>query len=137
MTIPIVVFDTNILFSGISWQGSPYHCLQLARHGKVNSLTCREILAELEEKLEHKRLMTSAQAARVIAEILSFSELIKIGNSLRIVTHDPDDNKVLECGVVGKAEYIISGDHHLLDLHSYQNIPIIRAVDFLKITKAG
>ena len=27
---PVAVFDTNILFSGVGWQGKPYECLELA-----------------------------------------------------------------------------------------------------------
>ena len=44
---PIVVYDTNILLSGIGWRGSPYRCLELARLGSVEGLTCSEILDEL------------------------------------------------------------------------------------------
>lgn len=67
-----------------------------------------------------------------MAEILSFSQLIKIDNSLRFVNEDPDDDKVLECAVASGASYIVSGDHHLLELQSYSEIPIIRAADFLE-----
>ena len=133
----LVVFDTNILFSGMSWRGSPYFCLQLARAGLVKSITCREILVEFEEKLQQKRNLTLAQVARAVTEILSFSELVKITNTLRVVQHDPDDDKVLESAVVGKVDYIVSGDHHLIELVTYQSIPIIRAVELLGKVKAG
>jgi len=33
----------------------------------------------------------------------------------------------------GKADLIVSGDHHLLDLESYRNIGIIRPVDFRRM----
>lgn len=34
--MPIVaVFDTNVLLSGLLWQGPPFHCLELARNGRV------------------------------------------------------------------------------------------------------
>jgi predicted nucleic acid-binding protein len=38
----------------------------------------------------------------------------------------------LECAVEGKADVIVSGDHHLRDLKSYQGIPIVRPIDFLR-----
>ncbi|RLE06552.1 hypothetical protein DRZ78_04515, partial [Candidatus Aerophobetes bacterium] len=45
-----------------------------------------------------------------------------------------DDNRILECGVEGKAQYIISGDkRHLLPLKEYQGIKIISPAQFLKI----
>jgi len=122
-----VVFDTNILFSGTGWRGSPFYCLQLARQGKVTVLVCREILAEYHEKLQTKLGMTPTQATRAAAEILSFSTLIEISGSLQVVLDDPDDDKVIECAVTGKATYIVSGDHHLLDMNEYNSIPIVRA----------
>ena len=132
MKRPLVVFDTNVLFSGIGWQGSPYFCLQMARKGNIKSVTCLEILSEFNEKLKSKMGLTPAEAARAVAEILSFSELVKIENELQVVPSDPDDNKVVECAYVGKADFIVSGDRHLLDLETYQGIPILRANIFIE-----
>lgn len=50
----IVVYDTNILLSGLGWKGVPYRCVELARRGMVAGLTCSEILEELAEKLTTK-----------------------------------------------------------------------------------
>lgn len=128
------VFDTNILFSGLGWQGRPFHCLQAARQGEIILLTCREILTELEEKLCVKRHMPASDAARAVAEILLFSQLVTIPNVLKVVAADPDDDKILECAVVGGAHYIVTGDRrHLLPLANYQGIPIITAAAFLAL----
>ena len=51
---PIAVYDTNILFSGLGWKGTPNRCIELARQGRVVGLTCSEILDELTEKLTTK-----------------------------------------------------------------------------------
>ena len=130
-----VVFDTNILFSGTGWRGSPFQCLQLARQGKVILLICREILAEYHEKLQTKLSKTPAQATRAVAEILSFSTLIEIDQSLHIIHDDPDDDKVVECAVEGNATHIVSGDHHLLDLKEHNGIPIVRASKFIELVE--
>jgi len=132
----IAVFDTNILFSGFGWRGNPFRCLQLAKEGKVVSLTCREILAEFEEKLQLKRNMSAIHTARAVAEVLSFSRLVIITNTLKVVAADPDDDKVLECAIVGGATHIVTGDHHLLSLSSYQNVPIVSATVFLGLAAA-
>jgi len=42
---------------------------------------------------------------------------------------DPDDNRILECAVDGKADLIVSNDRHLLDLKEYARIPIVASVD--------
>jgi predicted nucleic acid-binding protein len=44
---------------------------------------------------------------------------------LDAVPDDPDDNRVLECAVAGKADFIVSGDRHLLRIGSYEGIAIV------------
>ena len=131
---PIAVFDTNILFSGLGWRGSAHQCLLLARKGLVESVTCQEILTELEAILRLKRKMSEDDIAKAIKEILLFSRLVRITNTLTGVVSDPDDHKVLECAVVGGATHIVTGDRrHLLPLGSYQGIAIVSADDFLAL----
>ena len=57
-----------------------------------------------------------------------------IANTLQVVEADPKDDMIVECGVVGKASHIITGDKkHLLPMRRYQNIDIVTATDFLTI----
>jgi predicted nucleic acid-binding protein len=47
-----VVFDTNILISGLLWRGKPYQCLLLARSGIVQPVYCppmAEFLARFQD----------------------------------------------------------------------------------------
>lgn len=53
--------------------------------------------------------------------------------NLNIVKADPKDNKIIECAVVGKADYVVSGDKHLLDIKEYDKIKIISPKEFLEI----
>ena len=129
---PIAVYDTNILLSGIGWRGSPYHCLELARHGGIEGLTCSEILDELGEKLTTKLNFSLSETTDIIADLLGFLAVVKITNTLKAIPADSEDDKVIECAVVGEATYIVTGDRrHLLPLGSYQGILIVTAADFL------
>jgi hypothetical protein len=49
----------------------------------------------------------------------------------RIVV-DPDDDVVIGTALAAKAEWIVSGDGHLLDLKDYQGIRILTAADALE-----
>ena len=49
---------------------------------------------------------------------------------------DPDDDRVLECAVKGNADYIVTGDRHLLKLASYQVIAIVTVRQFLDAAEA-
>ncbi len=44
-----------------------------------------------------------------------------------MIPADPDDDHVLACALVAKADLIVSGDRHLLQLQRYQGIPIVTA----------
>jgi len=49
---------------------------------------------------------------------------------------DPEDNRVIECADEIEADYIISGNHHLLDLRKHGNTRILRAKEMLlELTK--
>ena len=132
---PVVVYDTNILFSSILWSSKPNRRIELARQNIVKGLTCQEIVEELVEILRTKAEFSPSQLTDTIEELLSFLRLVKITNTLKVVEADPDDNKVIECAVAGAATHIITGDRrHLLPLGSYQGIVIITAADFLRQT---
>lgn len=128
----VVVYDTNILLSGLGWKGAPYRCVELARRGRVVGLTCSEILEEFAEKLTTKFGFSPAEKTEVVTDLLGFLRPVKITNTFKFVDSDADDNKVIECAVVGSASHIVTGDQrHLLPLESYQGILIVSASDFL------
>ncbi len=132
-----VVFDTNILISALLWHGSPARCVEMARRKLVQSVTCSEILDEFADVLLRRFQLTIAEVRRARQLIQDFSELVAITGRLRVVVEDPDDDKVVECSVVGGADYIVTGDKHLLALKQYGNIAIVKASEFLKIVKAN
>lgn len=49
------------------------------------------------------------------------------------VRKDPEDNKFIACALEGEADYIVSGDDHLLGLKHYRGIQIVDAPGFLKV----
>ena len=126
----VAVYDTNILFSGTGWRGTPYRCLELVQQGKVEGVTCIEILDELAEKFSIKLNFSSTQTRKRIDYLRGFLRLVAINNTLKVVDADPDDDKIIECAVIGSATYIVSGDAHLLKLRNYQGIQIVTAAEF-------
>jgi uncharacterized protein len=138
--LPVVaVFDTNILISArLSATGIPAQCVNLARNGQVESITCQELLDEFAEKLEEKFSRSRERALDAASEIRSFSRMVVIGGTLNAVPRDPDDNMVIECAVVGGATHIVTGDKkHLLPIGSYEGIAIVTAAEFLALVAAN
>lgn len=57
-----------------------------------------------------------------------------------IILSDPDDDMILATALAAKADVIVSGDRHLLELQSYQGIPILSPRQFLdrmELAEAG
>lgn len=69
-----------------------------------------------------------------VAEIASFSRLVKILQALKAVDADPDDDMVVESAVVGGATHIITGDKHFLSMGKYDSIEIVNAADFIVLS---
>jgi uncharacterized protein len=134
----IAVFDTNILFSGVGWKGKPFRCVELARAGVVDGVTCPELLEELAEKLQSKLSFTPDQALDTVADLLTFLQVVPISGMLKALPVDPDDDKVLECAAIAQATHIVTGDRrHLLPLGSFQGITILTAADFLAVATSS
>ena len=88
----LVVFDTNILFSATGWRGNPFQCVEQARIGHIQAVTCPELMEELAEKLEVKLGFSPEQAAETLADYLGFLRVVSISKLLNAVSRDPNDN---------------------------------------------
>lgn len=49
------------------------------------------------------------------------------------VLEDIPDNRILECAVAAQADVVVTGDHHLLALKTFEDIPFVRLADFLRM----
>jgi putative PIN family toxin of toxin-antitoxin system len=126
-----VVIDTNLFVSSF-WGGKPKKLIDLFIKGKIQLLISPQILEEISRVL--KEILGDDSEINYFIKLISLNSIEIIPNvTLQVIKEDPSDNKFLECAVVGKADYIISGDKHLLDLRKYQGIPIIKVDEFLKI----
>ena len=127
------VFDTNILFSATGWRGNPFQCVERARVGEIQAVTCPELIEELAEKLGLRLHFSPDQVAETLADYLGFLRVVQIPKVLNAVPRDPEDNMVLECAIEGHAQYIVSGGNDLLVLQEFRGIQVVRASEFLKV----
>ena len=55
---------------------------------------------------------------------------------LTVVTANDDDNRMLECALAARAEFLVTGDeHHLLPLGSYRDTKIVTPAQFLDLLR--
>lgn len=118
-----------MLISALFWRGNEYKVLRKAFEGEFELLTSQAIIAELEGVLSKKFGAPKGWVEKVI-EILTLNS-ITINPKHRLdVVEDESDNRILECAIEGAADYIISGDAHLLKLREYRGIRILKSKDF-------
>lgn len=132
-----VVADTNTIVSGFLWKGSPARLIDTAIAGRLHLLASVELMDELIEVLSRSKFDKNFADAGLNAEIIlaRYRLLVEMVQPTEIgetPLKDTDDNIVLACAVGGKADYIVSGDRHLLKLESYADIPIVKVTPFLE-----
>ncbi|RLE07912.1 putative toxin-antitoxin system toxin component, PIN family [Candidatus Aerophobetes bacterium] len=128
-----VVVDTNVYISAILFGGNPEKIRRLSKEGRVELLISEAIIAEVAEVLRRKFNWENWQISQTIDEIREIATLVIPRQTLFIIKKDDNDNRILECAVEGKAQYIVSGDkHHLLPLKEYQGIRILTPAQFLE-----
>lgn len=134
-----VVLDTNLFISGlINPLGPPAQLLNAWREYAYILITSNEILEEIGRVLNYPHIIKKYHLPREVIESninLIKQEAIVLFDTIKlnVIKSDPDDNKVLACALEAKAQYIISGDEHLLSLVQYQDIKIVTAREFLRI----
>ena len=132
-----VVIDTNLYISALMFGGLPGVLFDLMLAKSFETIVSPVLLDELEEKLCGKFELSREDAALIRAKITGVATVIEPTETLRVIERDPDDDRVLECAVSGKADVIISGDRDLLDLRQYQGIPVMRVREFLSSVDKG
>jgi len=128
-----IVADTNIIVSAFGWDGPQRELFKLITKGSVILLISRPIFEELHRVVDYPRLRLSvATKNRILDHILELGRFVSVSSRIEI-SQDKDDDKFIECAVDGQADYIISGDKHLLNLGVYRGIKIITTIQFLAI----
>ena len=132
-----VVADTNTVISALLWNGAPRQILNLARDNIIELYTSMILLTELEDVLMRdkfiKRLnLIGFKPRELVLGYASLATIIRPVAIAPVIIADPEDDAVIACALASQAEFIVSGDRHLLELKNYQKIPIFSASEFIR-----
>jgi putative PIN family toxin of toxin-antitoxin system len=129
-----VVFDTNIYISATLSKGKPYQALELAEEGKFDLYVSSFILREIEDVLGKDRIpFEDRQIDLFVGKIMDISEEVSPSWVPEAIQEDPSDNEIFACALEADAEYIVSGDRHLLKLGKYEGIDVVEVEEILRI----
>lgn len=131
------VIDTNTVISApLSEDGNPAKIFELLLLEEINNFRSEDITNEIAEVFNRekiKKLVSEDKINFIIDNYRKFSKLAKPCIKLSIVKEDDDDNRVLECAETANADYIISGDEHLLKLGGHKRIKIVSPKEFFDL----
>jgi putative PIN family toxin of toxin-antitoxin system len=133
-TITRVVLDTNTVVSGLLFGGVPGKIPALWKRKLILPLVSKEIFREYLKVLSYPKFKLSEPEISflIYEEILPYFEVVTTRPAHGIiVSDDSEDDKFIHCAVSGNADYIVSGDSHLLKLGGYGNVKIVNASGFL------
>lgn len=134
-----VVLDANQFVSALLKPGSnPDRIIRLVREERVLLLMSEAICDELARVLTYPRISRRLNASdddlrRFVSRLRSVAVITPGTLALPPLAADPDDTGYLVCAVEGKADFIVSGDHHLTDLRAYRGIRIVDHATFLAL----
>lgn len=127
--------DTKVLVSALGWfEGNPHKILDKVCKGEIELFITYEEFEELSTVLEYPRFKFTEDQKQGFKRLISNNAtFVYPAIRLDVIKDDASDNRILECAVAAQADFIVSGDGHLLDIGSLHGIRIVEPTKFLKI----
>ena len=132
-----VVLDANIFVSAVLKSHSDLaKIFELVREDKIKLILSEDILSEIRAvllypKIKKRHRRTQKEIEEFLNKVSQASILAQGRIDTDEIREDPADNKYLSAALEGKADFIISGDHHLKDLKVFEGIRILDPSAFL------
>lgn len=129
------VVDTNAFVSSILLKGVSNQLVDCWQKEKFVYVISKPILEEYIKVLSYPKFgLDEIQIKEIIEEeLLPYVEVIESKSSFAVIIDDPFDNEFLSAAVDGKASFIVSSDHHLLNLGEFKGIRIVKTTEFISL----
>ena len=132
-----IVIDTNIFISSVLFKGRADKLVELWKKSEFVFLISKDVLEEYIQVLSYPKFSLTKEEIKYIIEetLLPFVKIVKVSSCIEIIKDDISDNKFISLAIDGKADFIVSGDKHLLGLNKVDDIKIIPLKKFLSFIK--
>lgn len=127
-----VVLDSGVWVSALHFGGNPW--LAIEKAFSVDRVAiCDQIQHEIARVLVEKMKWSVDRVAETLATDLQRAIWVPVVGELRGVCRDRKDDMIIECALVAKARFIISGDKDLLSLAHYEGVRIITPRQYVEM----
>jgi uncharacterized protein len=131
-----VVLDANVLVSAlISTTGPPREIVAAWVDGRFELVASRALLHELRDVLARprfRRWVSSAVAAEFVDGLTDDAVIVEDPPARPGLTPDPGDDYLVLLARAAHADYLVSGDRHLLDLADPEP-PVLTPREFVEL----
>lgn len=128
-----IILDTNIYVSALGYEGNEREVLRKCINGYLVLYLSEEILKELERVIEYPKFNFNQAQKDSFKLILSETgNLISVPQKSDFFLEDATDVKFLEAAVAAGADFLVTGDKHLLKIKRFGKTEILKAADFLR-----
>lgn len=133
-----VVLDANVIVSAlIRPQGPPGHIIGHIAARDVELVLTPDITSEIGRAARYEKVRKAMSFSEDELELwLTALEVLAIHveptRRVSVVGTDPEDDKYVEAALEGLAQFIVTGDRHLLALEAFEEIRIVRPAAFLR-----
>jgi len=126
-----IVIDANVFISAFFWQGNPKKVIDRVIDKLDDLFISEDILNEITEVINRPKFKADKQETEnYLSEIKRVSKIIDISEHINL-SRDKKDNMYIDCAIAADADFIVSGDIHLLELKEYGKIKIVKAKEYL------
>ena len=130
---PKAVFATNVLVSAWFWEGNESRLMESVEEGLIHGCSSKQLIEELSRFLRYLKFdLSQGEMESIRSYYLLLFKIVNPKQTIDIIMEDPSDNMVLECAFEAEADYIVSGDNHLLNLREFRDTKIVTATELLK-----
>jgi uncharacterized protein len=127
------VLDTNIVVSAqLQEEGPSGQILALGLSGLFGIFVSQPLLEEYAEVLSRPKFGFATRETRKWMKAVRGAATVVHPRKTLSVTADPDDNKILECALEGRVDFIVTGKVRHFP-KKFQDVRIIKPLAFLTI----
>jgi uncharacterized protein len=128
-----VVIDTNVLVSALLFDGTPGELILLWKKKSIDPVCSKDIIDEYLRVLAYPKFsLTDIEIDYLLTvEILPWFHPVIVPTGKPYIKNDFQDDIFIWCALEAKADAVISGDSHLLNMKN-SPVPVLTVMDFLE-----
>ena len=106
-----ITLDTNVLISSLMVAGgSADQVVRFVRDGEVEMVLSQFVLDELARVLTEKFELPPKAVQKAVQRFQRLATIVEPILTIDIIKEKENDNRILECAVAGKVDYLVTGD---------------------------